>query len=599
MELVMELIRRGMTQKEIAARLGVSQATVSRMLARTGARGRRGRRPGSENAHIREDAVENLLAVARAVLLDPGAALGELAAATGVAEDTVRRALTRIAFFLQFPAEEERKEALRAVAEERGLAVSPEEALLLARAAHARWESCARGAWGVAAGVLATRYHRAAASLLRLMRRFLPTGAGATQASVDPAPVGHPVPRPAAVKKFYRSGMEKAARAQARQQLAGVAVAPGPGVFAAYYLLRSGKMRSGKKREERDALATELIREAVEGAVVVGADLPVASLVPRAGGGLPGTGPRGGGAAGGGGAGGAGERGGPRGVARLPAWREVPARGGAQGTPDLAGVGGHLSRGRRGRPPAGRGGAGGVPCRAGGGSGRGRGVLPVGPAPAPSPRAGPQVAQAKLGGGARRQGNALYPARQREADAGRRRAGRARARRLASGAGRAMSQVPGKEVKKRMNGKETEALEALSQVLNELLHEAQTAFVALETIAKKTGVLVRSVLGEDPFTNAARRSAPVKPVKREYKYYYDKWTKNARGEWMRTAEEFAVFEVLVEESASDAPKRQVVAYRWGRDVVNPGGFLARRLAKEKEKLVSVSKLQDVLQDVEE
>lgn len=295
-----ELAEQGMTQEEIARKLGTSQPTVSRLLAGTPSCScGKGRRKGSKSASMREDAKQNLLAVANAVLAEPAATLQEIATTVGVSPETARRVLEGIACFLKLSADEvnaaeralktvEADETVEADAIGRAALVDLRETaaqlrlagvedsllLVLAKAARERWESCTAGAWGIAQGVLKSRYYRTAASLLRLLRRLAPSGSvSVAEVTMNPGEVTHPVPRMAS-KKFTRSAIERAAKAQARHERAGVAVAPGQAILTAYYILRTSR-----STPRRNALIAALLAHAVEKHAVISAEATIEDIV--------------------------------------------------------------------------------------------------------------------------------------------------------------------------------------------------------------------------------------------------------------------------------------------------------------------------------
>lgn len=116
-----------------------------------------------------------------------------------------------------------------------------------------------------------------------------------------------------------------------------------------------------------------------------------------------------------------------------------------------------------------------------------------------------------------------------------------------------------------------EALEALENVLQELLSEANTALAVLDKIASTCP----SVLKKELYRDKTRYVF--------YLFFEDSYDKDI----------FAVFDVDDE--------GRVVAYQWGSEWVrylkvrsNPAGVLATLLAEEKKRVAKVARLADVL-----
>lgn len=105
-------------------------------------------------------------------------------------------------------------------------------------------------------------------------------------------------------------------------------------------------------------------------------------------------------------------------------------------------------------------------------------------------------------------------------------------------------------------------MEVLERVLAEILSCAETAIAALDKLSN-AGILLKD--GKEDYV--------------EYMYWC--WEK-VSGKWQRMYRRFAYFRF------EDGKVTKYAFY-----VANPGGFLAKMLQKEKEKLESVAKLRDV------
>lgn len=291
------MLREGITQDEIARRTGISQSTVSRVARRLGVSRGRGRRKGSRRKQKR--GIWNVLQAAKAVLADPSADPAGLAEASGLRPKTVIRALTymlpiaRSALLACKPGQTAREAAAelardaagdREVAAALGVsdvleAAGEKGTALILEAALARWQACAAGARGLANAIELSKYYRTAAGLLRILRRFLPadvqTRIAAARAAVDPAPLRHPTPRLGRVRVLYDPrDAKRAAQAQIRHELSGLAVAPGPQVLYAYYLLVTERVSP-----DRDCRIALNLMEAIKCVRVVSADLTTEDVV--------------------------------------------------------------------------------------------------------------------------------------------------------------------------------------------------------------------------------------------------------------------------------------------------------------------------------
>jgi AraC-like DNA-binding protein len=295
--LVLEFLRKGMTQQQIARQTGVSQATVSRIARRLlGLAGKRGRPKGSSGRRQRRG-IEAMLRLCEAILHNPASDPQALAEASGLHPKAAVRHLVRLLSIARSAllarrasqaAREAAAELARDAAGDRELAAAlgvlevleaagERGAVLLLEAALARWEACTAGARGIANAVELSKYHRTAAGLLRLMRRFLPPDLrrAAAQASVDPAPLRHPAPRLGRVRTLHDyASAEGAARAQIRHERAGLATVPGPEVLYAYHILVAQRPSPA-----RDRLIALYLAKAIRGARVIAADTPTSKIV--------------------------------------------------------------------------------------------------------------------------------------------------------------------------------------------------------------------------------------------------------------------------------------------------------------------------------
>ena len=122
-------------------------------------------------------------------------------------------------------------------------------------------------------------------------------------------------------------------------------------------------------------------------------------------------------------------------------------------------------------------------------------------------------------------------------------------------------------------------MEKLKEALNEILADAENALAALNLISELSpSVLVDSVY---------ERSNGLKEIKFSYLHFIKS---RVDGCWKRIRKHFASFYLC---------EGKVHKYVWGEEISNPGGLLAKLLAKEKEKFSSITKLTSVPDNGEE
>lgn len=113
----------------------------------------------------------------------------------------------------------------------------------------------------------------------------------------------------------------------------------------------------------------------------------------------------------------------------------------------------------------------------------------------------------------------------------------------------------------------------LEKALSTLLSDAKSALVALQKMAK-VGIL------EEKAENG------------RYSFYLPRCWFHCHERRYGRGWRFSVWPVLVAQFTVD-DESNVTHYRWGEQVYSPPAFLASLLAREREKMQGISKLQDV------